>query len=102
MELEKLILNNPYPNISKTTLNKPYMCIPKKELTKSQIEVLKDIHFENEFFKPTKTGIYLYSSKEANKCKLSNNFFEKKLGISCSTRNWRTLLKLQLLFKESK
>ena len=96
--LEKLIMNNPYPNISKSTLNKPYVCIPNKKLTKSQIELFKDIHFEDEFYKPTKYGIYLYATKEANKCKLSNNFFEKKLGISCSTRNWRTLLKLQLLF----
>jgi len=97
-DLEQIILSNPYPNITETSTNKPYVCIPQKTLNKKQMEVLKEINYEGEYITVTEQGIYLYCTKEINKCKLSNNLIEKKLGISCSTRNWRTLLKLQSLF----
>ena len=97
-DLEKLIINNPYPNITKDSTNKPYVCIPKTSLTKKQIIALREQKYEGEYFRATQQGVYLYCTKEVNKCKLSNNLLEKKLGISCSTRNWRTLLKLQALF----
>ena len=97
-DLEQIILNNPYPKITETSTNKPYICIPKTSLTKKEIEVLSELNYEGEYFTVTQQGIYLYCTKEINKCKLSNNVIEKKLGISCSTRNWRTLLKLQSLF----
>jgi uncharacterized protein (DUF1697 family) len=62
------------------------------------MEVLNELNYEGEYFTVTKQGTYLYCTKEINQCKLSNNLIEKKLDISGSTRNWRTLLKLQALF----
>ena len=97
-DLDQVILSNPYPKLAETSTNKPYVCIPQKALNKKQIEVLRELNYEGEYFTVTQQAIYLYCTKEINKCKLSNNLIEKKLGISCSTRNWRTLLKLQSLF----
>ena len=38
--------------------------------------------------------IYLFLPNGYWRTKLNNNFFEKKLGISATTRNWRTVNKL--------
>ena len=97
-DLDQIILSNPYPKLSETSTNKPYVCIPQKRITKNQMELLNELNYEGEYFTVTKHGVYLYCTKERNRCKLSNNLIESKLGISCSTRNWRTLLKLQSLF----
>ena len=97
-DLEQIILSNPYPKITETSTNKPYVCIPQKRITKNQMELLNELNYEGEYFTVTKHGVYLYCTKERNRCKLSNNLIESELGISCSTRNWRTLLKLQSLF----
>lgn len=97
-DLDKIILSNPYPKLTETTTNMPYVCIPQKRLNKTKVELLNELNFEREYFTVTENGIYLYCTKEINKCKLSNNYIESKLGIYCSTRNWRTLLKLQSLF----
>jgi len=83
---------NPYSKLTETTTNKTYVSIPQKRLNKTKVELLNELNFEGEYFTVTENGIYLYCTKEINKCKLSNNFIESKLGISCSTRNWRTLL----------
>lgn len=42
----------------------------------------------------TKTAAYLYIPGSAARSRLSNNFLEKKLGISATTRNFNTLTKL--------
>ena len=97
-DLDQVILSNQYPELSETSTNKPYVCIPQKSITKNQMGVLNELNYEGEYFTVTKYGVYLYCTKERNRCKLSNNVIESKLGISCSTRNWRTLLKLQSLF----
>ncbi len=38
--------------------------------------------------------IYLCCQDKYHKSKLSNNFFETKLKVSATTRNWKTVLKL--------
>jgi uncharacterized protein (DUF1697 family) len=38
--------------------------------------------------------IYLYCPGGYGKTKLSNNYFENKLKVEATTRNWKTLLKL--------
>ncbi len=38
--------------------------------------------------------IYLYLPEGYGRTKLNNNFFEKKLGLNATTRNWKTVNKL--------
>ena len=96
--LNKILENNPYPELEETSTNKPYVCIPKQEFLQDKMEALNALRFDGEFFTTRKYGVYLYCTKEANKCKLSTKLIEKKLKAVCTTRNWRTLLKLQKLF----
>src|SRR5205823_668163 len=44
--------------------------------------------------------IYLFCPNGYGITKLSNNFFEKKLGLSATTRNWRTVNALYDIAKQ--
>ena len=63
---------------------------PKKEL----MELVKEISYPNEEFVLTPECVYIYFSKGYGNAKLNNNFFEKKLKVAATTRNYRTLVKL--------
>jgi len=39
-------------------------------------------------------SVYLFCPNGYGKSKLSNTFLERKLGVSATTRNWKTVLKL--------
>ena len=45
--------------------------------------------------------VYLYCPNGYGKTKLSNTFIEKKLGVSTTTRNWKSVVKLFALCKTS-
>ena len=45
--------------------------------------------------------IYLYCPQGYGKTKLNNNFFEKILKVSATTRNWKTLQALIKIFEEA-
>ncbi len=47
-----------------------------------------------EEFKLLSKEIYLYLPEGYGRTKLNNNFFEKKLGLNTTTRNWKTVNKL--------
>jgi uncharacterized protein (DUF1697 family) len=38
--------------------------------------------------------VYLYCPNGYGRSKLTNGFFERKLGVRCTGRNWRTVAKL--------
>jgi len=43
--------------------------------------------------------IYLNCMNGYGKTKLTNNYFEKRLNSKCTTRNWKTILKLNQLLE---
>lgn len=58
------------------------------------IAELMAINFGSDEFKIVQNIIYLYCSNGYGNTKLTNTFFEKKLKVNCTTRNWNTTLKL--------
>lgn len=44
-----------------------------------------------------KNALYLYCPDGYGRSKLSNNFFERKLKVPCTTRNWKTINSLNEL-----
>jgi uncharacterized protein (DUF1697 family) len=90
-EFQKIIENNPFKNLD---INKLYVTFltetPSKNIVK-EIEKAKD---ESEQFSLSAKEIYLFIPNGYGRTKLSNDFFEKKLNVSATTRNWKTLNKL--------
>jgi uncharacterized protein (DUF1697 family) len=61
------------------------------------VEEIKKAKGPSEEFFISGREIYLFCPDGYGRTKLSNNFFEKKLGSVATTRNWKTVNKLSEL-----
>lgn len=52
------------------------------------------LSYPNEEFKIRDNCVYFYSSMGYGKAKFSNNFFERKLKVTATARNYKTMVKL--------
>lgn len=64
--------------------------IPNTDL----VEAVKQESYEGETFIVTEDCVYFYSDTGYGKAKCNNNFFERKLKVSATTRNFKTMQKL--------
>ncbi|WP_028284268.1 DUF1697 domain-containing protein [Olleya marilimosa] len=65
--------------------------------SQSQITALSAYDFPNEKFTISNQCIYLYSSVGYGRTKANSNFFENKLKIKATARNYKTLTKVMSL-----
>ena len=93
-EIKKVLDNNPYNDPEDLASNKIYFFllqeIPKKEV----IETTSTIIFENEKFIITPECVFIRYDLGAGKAKCGINFFESKLKVATTSRNYRTMTKL--------
>jgi uncharacterized protein (DUF1697 family) len=90
-ELLKIIENNPFKN---EDINKLYVTFLSESPIKKPIKEIDKIKEESEMFSICDKEIYLFIPNGYGRTKLSNDFFEKKLNLSATTRNWKTVNKL--------
>ncbi|MEO1652418.1 MAG: DUF1697 domain-containing protein, partial [Bacteroidota bacterium] len=97
-DLESIIKGNPFLEKGKAieTLHLTFLSkIPSEE----KREKIKSYDYAPDLFQIQGQEVYIYCEGKYHQTKLNNQFFEKKLGVSASTRNWKTLLKLKELAK---
>lgn len=90
-EAQSIIDNNPY---KAEDLSKLHVTFFKEEPDVSLVSKIKEINFAPDEFHFSKKAVYLKIADKYHKSRLSNTFFEKKLKISATTRNWKTVNKL--------
>lgn len=96
-ELQEVVVNNPFRKDKE--LNKLYITFLSNKPTIENLNKLKGIdHSPEEYVLKGKT-IYFYSPHGYGKAKMNNNFFEKKLKVNATTRNWKTVNKLAEMAK---
>lgn len=90
-EIQEIIKHNPFQDFPEEGPKKLYVTllagIPDEELVKA-IEQLKS---QADQFHISGKEIYLYCPNGYGSTKLSNNFFERKLKVRATTRNWKTI-----------
>lgn len=64
--------------------------VPDKDL----VEEVSKISYPNEEFAITKNCVYIFYSLGVGKAKLGVNWFERKLKITATARNYKTMVKL--------
>lgn len=79
---------------SEKIIEKSYFTVLAKVPALERIAVLKKYDFPGEQYHLSDYCIYFYPSHGAHKAKMSNNFFEDKLKVTATTRNYRTMVKL--------
>ena len=93
-DLKKIFKNNPFLKKREEDINKLHVTFlshkPSQSLT-GEIDILK---YKPDEFQFNENEIYLFCPNGYGRTKLSNNFFERKLKVSATTRNWKTINKL--------
>ncbi|PVW17347.1 DUF1697 domain-containing protein [Marixanthomonas spongiae] len=90
-EIETIVQNCPFSEEKKiksyfTLLHQP----PQQEL----IKAIDPKAYPNEEFHITPYCVYFYSETGYGRTKCNNNFFETKLKVSATTRNYKTMMKV--------
>ncbi|MBX2826811.1 MAG: DUF1697 domain-containing protein [Flavobacteriaceae bacterium] len=90
-EIEAVLAQCPFSEEKKL---KSYFSLLHAVPTSENMEAASAISYPDEEFHITDSCIYFYCATGYGKAKLSNNWFEKKLGVSATARNYRTLTKM--------
>jgi uncharacterized protein (DUF1697 family) len=96
-EFEKIIDNNPFPD---ENLKNVYITFLKDIPENLPVNLIKDKKDVFDKFLISEREIYLFLQQGYGRTKLSNNFFENKLKLPATTRNWRTVTRLYKLAKD--
>ncbi|MBK0403473.1 DUF1697 domain-containing protein [Adhaeribacter sp. BT258] len=93
-EMEQVIARNPYAEMVGFEPEKLYVTFLQETPSEEKLEALKAFSFEPEMYSVSGKEIFVYCFNGYGNTKLENAFFEKKLKVAASTRNWRTINKL--------
>jgi uncharacterized protein (DUF1697 family) len=95
-DIEEAIANNPYDIPPTDSELKWYLYFLSDVPNADKIELLLPYAAPQEQLLIVKENLY-FLSPAFGKTKLTNTLIERKLGVSCSARNWATTLRLTTL-----
>jgi uncharacterized protein (DUF1697 family) len=93
-ELRAIILANPFQKSSGYIPEKLYITFLEEKPQLANIEKINQFDFLPDKFIIIEREIYLNCAAGYGTTKLSNTFFENKLKVRATTRNWNTVNKL--------
>ena len=95
-ELKAIFYGCPF---SEERKQKSYFSLLYSEPEVGLVNEVSNMEFENEEIEISPKCVYFYSSIGYGKTKYNNNFFERKLKVTATARNYKTMLKLLELSK---
>jgi uncharacterized protein (DUF1697 family) len=98
LELKNVRDENPFIK-KKKDIERLYITFLSEQPNSVNISKINETNYSPEEFIIDDNVIYLYFPNGSGRAKLNNNFFEKKLQVSATTRNWNTV---NMLFDLSK
>ena len=101
MELEDILQKSPYTKQEDLEAKRIYYVLLKDAPNQEFIANLDQDDYPNELFLISENCVYLNCLNGAGNAKLTNNIIERKLKVSATTRNHRTMMKLLELTKEN-
>ena len=87
-ELERIFKNCPF---SEDIIEKSYFTLLEEKPKAENSNVLKSYSYPDEEYHVVDSCVYLYPAMGAGKAKMSNNFFENKLKVTATSRNYNTI-----------
>lgn len=92
----EIIENSPF---QKHDITKMHVTFLSAEPDPKIVESLPRSSNPREVFHVTPKAVYVYCPDGYGRTKINNTFFEKKLQVTATTRNWKTCLKLTEMAK---
>jgi uncharacterized protein (DUF1697 family) len=93
-ELRKILMSNPFLEEDNFDPSKMVAIILYEKPTEEQISKMKDIDYPPDKYVITGNEIFVYCPNGFGRSKLYTNFFEKKMGVVGTARNWKTITSL--------
>lgn len=98
-ELQKAISHNPFYD-DEIDVNHLHLTFLSGNPTNDNKVQAESYHYEPDRFVIDNSNVFIYCEGKYHESKLTNSFFESKLKVRATTRNWKTVLKLYELSKE--
>jgi uncharacterized protein (DUF1697 family) len=89
-ELKQIITNNPFTKDKKKLAEYFHVTFLATTPIKENIDSIAKLNFGNDDFTIIDKAVYLYCPNSYSNSKLTNGFFENKLKVIATTRNWKT------------
>ncbi len=99
-EMQSAIRNNPFLKEKNVDSERMYVTFLEEVPAKDKLEMLSAIQFPHDRFIVKGKEIFLSLPDGAGRTKLTNNFFESKLKVTATTRNWNTVNELVRIAKD--
>ena len=96
-ELESVIAKNIFVNNRSEDALKLHVTFMSQIPLAIDIAQIVDVNYGEDEFNIVDKCIYLFCPHGYGNTKLTNTFLEKKLQVSCTTRNWKTVNELNRL-----
>lgn len=90
-EIEKILTSCPFSEVKK---QKAYFTLLHQPSTHELISKVNKENYPDEEFVITSNCVYFFSEMGYGRAKCNNNFFERKLNVTATTRNYKTMIKL--------
>lgn len=98
-EMQNIINNNPFLKEKEIDISKLHVVYLAENPIQGNIDKIKELNFEPDKFYISGKEVYVYCPNGYGSTKLANNFFENKLKVNATTRNWRTTNELNKIIK---
>ncbi len=95
-ELNNIIRENPYAE-SGINITQLHLTFLKSIQKNKDVLILPKMIKQEDEFVIRNSVVYIRCFGKYHQSKLTNDFFEKKLKVEATTRNWKTILKLSEL-----
>lgn len=93
-EMKKILTANPFLSQKNFDPSKMAVMPLSEKPSKAQIQKVINIDYPPDKFKIIGSEIFIYCPNGFGKAKLYTNFFEKKMGVTGTARNWKTITTL--------
>ena len=90
-DMQKLVSVNPFLNENNFDPAKMAVLFLHEECKISQIEKVADISYPPDKFVIKEREIFIYCPNGFGRTKLYTTFFEQKMGVTGTARNWKTI-----------
>jgi uncharacterized protein (DUF1697 family) len=93
-EMHQILSSNPFLNEEGTDREKLHVTFLEEEPEPTDVSAIQKYDFPPDAFRIIGKEVYLFCPGGYGNTKLSNTFFENKLRVKATTRNWKTVGKL--------
>jgi uncharacterized protein (DUF1697 family) len=93
-DLTKVLNNNPFVNLRHENIDYLHVTILASLPDATLLDKINTSSYMPDEFSVIDDVIYLFCPNGYGRTKLNNNFFENKLKLVATTRNWKTIIKL--------